>query len=120
MSRPPRIVPALLVALGVLALAAPASAATFYGSVGPGMTISLKRGNGNDVINVAPGLHTFVIRDRSSAHNFVLLRGTNELRRTGVTFTGTRTWSVRIRRGARYKYHCSTHPRAMRGSFGVT
>ncbi len=59
------------------------------------MTISLKRGNGNDVINVAPGLHTFVIRDRSSAHNFVLLRGTTELRRTGVEFTGKRTWSVR-------------------------
>jgi hypothetical protein len=120
MSRPLRIVPVLLVALGVLALAGPASAATFHGSVGPGMTISLKRANGNDVLSVAPGLHTFVIRDRSSAHNFVLLRGTTELRRTGVEFTGKRTWSVRIRRGARYKYRCSTHPRTMRGSFGVT
>jgi plastocyanin len=120
MSRPSRIAPAILVALGVLAFAGPASAATFHGSVGPGMSISLKRGNGNDVINVAPGVHTFVIRDRSGAHNFVLRRGTTELRRTGVEFTGTRTWSVRIRRGARYKYHCSTHPRAMRGSFGVT
>jgi len=120
MSRAPRIVLGLGAATAFLAPAGPAMAATFYGSVGPGMTITLKRGNGNDVTSVAPGRHTFVIRDRSTAHNFVLLRGQTELRRTGVEFRGKRTWTVRIRRGARYRYHCSTHPTAMRGSFRVT
>jgi len=120
MSRVSRIVPVLVAASAFLVLAGTASAATFYGSVGPGMTIALKRGNGNDVTSVAPGRHTFVIRDRSTAHNFVLLRGQTELRRTGVEFRGKRTWTVRIRRGARYRYHCSTHPTAMRGSFRVT
>jgi hypothetical protein len=120
MRRASRIAVALVAASASLALAGSAAASTFYGRVGPGMTIVLKRANGNDVTSVAPGRHTFLIRDRSSMHNFVLLRGSTELKRTGVEFRGKRTWTIRIRRGARYKFHCSTHPRQMRGSFGVT
>lgn len=116
----PRLALTLVATAAFLTAAGSASAATFYGSVGPDMSISLKKANGNDVVSIRAGRHTFVITDRSGAHNFVLLRGSTELRRTGVDFTGRRTWTVRIRTGARYVYRCSTHPRRMRGSFGVT
>jgi plastocyanin len=120
MSRAPRIALALVAASAAFATASAASASTFYGRVGPGMVITLKRANGNDVTSVVAGRHTFVIRDRSTVHNFVLFRGQTELKRTGVTFRGKKTWTLRIKKGARYRFLCSTHSSAMRGSFRVT
>ncbi len=105
-------------ALAVLA-ASPAGAARFNGVVGPGQTITLKR-NGVLVRSMAPGRHTFVIRDRSGIHNFVLSRGTTRLRATGIEFTGTKTWTVRIRRGAVYRYFCQTHTAEMTRTFRVS
>lgn len=104
----------------VLALAAPAGAARLTGTVGPDRTITLKKRNGTTVRTVAPGTHTFVIRDRSGIHNFVLARGTTRLRGTTLEFEGTVTWSVRIRRGAVYKYYCSAHRGTMTRSFRVS
>jgi plastocyanin len=110
----------LAIATGVVALAllgaAPSQAATFYGTVGPGATITLKNAAGVNVTRIKAGWHRFVIRDRSSAHNFHLIKpGTD--RRTGVAFRGTRTWSVRIVRGVTYRYVCDPHRSSMRGSF---
>jgi hypothetical protein len=70
-----RHVLAVLAVLAVFALSAPtaATAKTFYGTVGPTMTITLKRANGKVVHRIGAGTHTFVIRDRSSMHNFHLL-----------------------------------------------
>ncbi len=104
-----------VVALGLLA-AAPSQAATYYGTVGPGAVITLKNAAGVNVSRIRAGTHTFVIRDRSSNHNFHLVKpGTD--RRTGVSFRGSRTWSVRIARGVTYRYKCDPHPSSMRGSF---
>ncbi len=120
MARAPRIAIALVAVTGTLVAASAVPAATFTGTVGPSSTITLRKANGNDVTSVRAGQHTFVVRDRSSIHNFVLLRGTNELRKTGVTFTGRREWTLRIRTGAVYRYRCATHPKTMRGSFTVS
>ena len=128
-ARPPRPVwrgvirrPLLLAALAVLllAVAAPADAARFRGVVGPDRTITLKKRDGSIVRRVAPGRHTFVIRDRSGVHNFVLARGTTRIRGTSLEFVGTVTWTVRIRRGAIYRYYCSAHRADRTRSFRVS
>ena len=112
---------ALLVALPVALLAAPAAQAypTFYGTVGPGTTIVLKRANGTVVRNTSRGNKTFVIRDRSASHNFHLYgRGVD--RRTGVAFVGTRTWSPVLLRVGRYTIVCDRHPLRMVRRFNVS
>ena len=109
-------VPAVLALLALLASAA-ASANTFYGKVGPGATITLKRANGTIVRRVQDGRHTFVIRDRSSSHNFHL-RGPGVDRKTGVAFTGRRSWTLTLKAGT-YRYRCDPHRATMRGRFTV-
>jgi hypothetical protein len=104
----------------LLGTAAPADAARFFGTVGPDRTITLKKRNGAIVRSVAPGVHTFVVRDRSGVHNFVLARGTTRLRGTTLSFQGRVTWTVRIRRGAIYRYYCSAHRADMTRSFRVS
>jgi hypothetical protein len=104
----------------LLGTAAPADAARFFGTVGPDRTITLKKRNGTTVRRVAPGVHTFVVRDRSGIHNFVLARGTTRIRGTTLGFQGQVTWTVRIRRGAIYRYYCSAHRADMTRSFRVS
>jgi hypothetical protein len=112
---------ALLVAVPVALLAAPAAQAytTFYGTVGPGATIVLKRANGTVVRNASRGNKTFVIRDRSSFHNFHL-KGPGIDRRTGVAFVGNRTWSPLLLRVGRYTIVCDRHPLTMVRRFNVS
>ena len=108
---------ALLAAATALSLAsaAAAEAARYHGYVGPGFSIVLRNAAGARVTRIPAGRHTFVIHDRSTAHNFVLRRGTTRLRATSVAGTGRATWRVRIRAGA-YVYFCAVHPE-LRGSF---
>ena len=103
----------------VIALLAPAAAGakTFYGTVGPGFTITIKRANGNVVRRIGHGTHTFVIRDRGSIHNFHLL-GPGVNKKTGVPFTGRRKWTVTLSAGT-YRYRCDPHRMMMRGRFTV-
>jgi len=112
----------LLLSLAVLValLVAPAAEAltTFYGRVGPGTTIVLRRANGTVVRRMAPGYRTFVIRDRSAAHNFHLY-GPGIDKRTGVAFVGKRTWSPLRLRVGRYTIVCDVHPATMIRTFTV-
>jgi hypothetical protein len=112
---------ALLVAVPVALLAAPAAQAytTFYGTVGPGTTIVLKRANGTVVRNASRGNKTFVIRDRSSFHNFHLY-GPGVARRPGVAFVGKRIWSPVLLRVGRYTIVCDRHPLTMVRRFNVS
>jgi hypothetical protein len=111
------LVPACLVAL---ALAPTAGAlTTFYGTVGPGTRIVLKRADGTVVKNVRHGNKTFVIRDRSSFHNFHLF-GPGVDRRTGVAFVGKRTWSPVALQIGRYTIVCDRHPLTMVKHFSVS
>ena len=90
----------------------------FYGTVGPTATITLKRGDGTNVTRAVHGLRTFVIRDRSTVHNFHLF-GPGVDRATSLAFVGTRTWTpVRLRIGT-YVFRCDAHPRTMRKTFVV-
>ncbi len=93
--------------------------ATYYGTVGPERTISLTTRGGAAVTKVPAGKHTFVIRDRSPFHNFVLARGPTRIRWTTLDYEGVTRWTVRIRPGAIYRYFCGTHRRVMHGSFRV-
>jgi plastocyanin len=104
----------------VLALAASAQAAeqktTINGSVGPGFTISLKKGAAK-VTKLKPGAYVLRVSDKSDFHNFHLTGpGVNKM--TSVTFTGTRSFSVRLRKGT-YRFRCDPHSSQMKGSFTV-
>jgi hypothetical protein len=71
------------------------------GSVGPGHTISLKKG-GATVKSLKKGKYTVKVRDRSSKLNFHL-KGPSVNKKTGISFTGTKTWKVRLKAG-KYVY----------------
>lgn len=103
----------LSAAVGVLALPAAAHGKTYYGTVGPTKTITLKRADGTIVRRVPRGVHTFVIRDRSAKHDFHLIGGGIH-KFTGLAFVGRRTWSgLRIRVGVTYTYWCQPHADVM-------
>lgn len=106
----------LLAVLASLALAGGAEARTYYATVGPSATISVRNAAGTLVRRVPRGLHTFVVRDRSRYHNF-RLRGGGLNRATTVSAVRTVRWSVRIRPGVVYVYLCNPHADEMRGSF---
>lgn len=113
-----RYIAAAVAALMTLVLAAPATAATkLVATVGPGFTISLTKG-GKRVTKLAPGAYTITVRDRSTIHNFFLRAPGGLTRNSGVAFTGTRTWNVRLRRG-KATFVCTPHATMMKGSFTV-
>jgi plastocyanin len=122
-----RRTPALAAAAVVaLALAGGASSRTestpkLKGTVGPGFTIKLTR-NGAKVKTLRAGSYTFVIADRSGIHNFTLEQekgGKFERHLTTTPFTGTKTVTLKLRRGT-WKYYCSVHESMMFGFFKVT
>jgi plastocyanin len=107
-----------LVLAGALAVPAVAAARPFYGMVAAPSTITLKKASGANVTHASPGPRKFVISDQSSFHNFHLL-GPGVSKKTGIDFTGSRTWKVTLQVGT-YKYRCDAHPTTMRGSFNVS
>jgi plastocyanin len=107
-----------LVIAAALAVPAVAAARPFYGTVGPGSTITLKRANGTTVNHASPGARKFVISDQSSGHNFHLF-GPGVGKKTGIAFVGSRTWRVTLSVGT-YTFRCDAHPTMMRGSFNVS
>jgi hypothetical protein len=110
----------VVASLAALVIAPSAGAlTTFYGSVGPGATIVLKRGNGTVVKSASAGRKTFVIRDKASNHNFHLYGPGGVDRKTGIAFMGTRTWSPVILSTGRYTIVCDRHPLTMIKHFRV-
>jgi plastocyanin len=102
----------------VLALvaAAPATATKLVATVGPGFTITLKKA-GKKVTTLPAGGYTITLQDRSGFHNFSL-SGQGVKKSTAVSFVGTKTWNVTLRKG-KYAYVCVPHASTMRGSFTV-
>jgi plastocyanin len=115
-----RLTLVLAVVAAVLSVAANASAATpkLTGVTGPGFTIELKQGS-KDVKTLKAGTYTIKIEDKSSIHNFHLKGpGVNKL--TTVPFTGTQSWTVKLKKGT-YTYQCDIHAvDGMTGTFKVT
>jgi plastocyanin len=117
-----RLTALLAIAATALALvasigAAPAATVKLTGTVGPGSTISLKKGSAR-VSNLKRGRYTFVIRDQSGEHNFHL-RGPVSKMFTSISQRGTKTVTLNLKPG-RYTYVCDPHADEMRGSFRVT
>jgi plastocyanin len=87
------------------------------GTVGPGFAISMRTAAGALARLVGTGNYRITIRDRSKSHNFHLV-GPGLNKRTGVGYTGTVTWTVRLRPGT-YRFVCDPHKARMKGSFRV-
>jgi plastocyanin len=103
------LVPASVAANGTSKLA---------GVTGPGFTITLKSG-GKPVNTLKAGTYTIVVSDKSSIHNFHLF-GPGVNKTTTVPFTGTQTWTVKLKAGT-YTFQCDVHAAAgMKGSFKVS
>ena len=106
---------ALLVA--VPASFASSAATTLTGTVGPGFTISLKQGS-KKVTKLTPGKYTLKVADKSNIHDFRLKGpGLNKIV-TSVTFVGSKTISVTLKKGT-YTFVCDPHAAIMKGSFKV-
>jgi plastocyanin len=109
----------LLLALVALLAASTAAAGTvtLTGTVGPGFTITLKKGT-TKVTKLKAGTYIFKISDKSSIHNFHLFGpGVNKL--TTVGGTGSTTWKLKLKAG-KYTYQCDPHKSFMKGSFTVS
>ena len=113
------IVLAVAAALAGLALSSLGQAATpkLVGTSGPGFSIEVTKG-GKDVKRLKHGTYKIVVHDKSSAHNFHLF-GPGLSKKTGVPFIGTKTWTVKLKKG-KYTYQCDIHAATgMKGSFKV-
>jgi hypothetical protein len=84
------------------------------GSVGPGASIALRTASGARAKRLKAGAYVLTVRDRSKVQNFHL-RGKRVNVKTGVAFTGAKTWKIRLAKG-RYRYWSDAHP-ALKGSF---
>ena len=95
----------------------PAAARKLSASVGPGARIAVRSTAGAPVKTLKRGRYAIAVADRSRSDNFHL-RGPGINSKTGVAFTGRRTWKVRLAKGL-YTYRSDRHPR-LRGSFRVS
>jgi plastocyanin len=105
---------ALLVVIAALFVALPATAATpvVKGTVGPGFTITLAKKT------LKAGKTTFVIADKSDAHNFHLTGpGVNVT--TSIPEVGVKKFTVTLKKGT-YRFVCDPHLTSMKGSFKVS
>jgi hypothetical protein len=102
---------------GVIGAGSASAVNTVSGSVGPGFTITLKRG-GKKVTRLKATTYKFRVSDKSSIHDFHLTGpGVNKVI-TSVGFRGTKSTTVRLRKGT-YRYVCDPHRSSMKGSFKV-
>jgi plastocyanin len=94
------------------------SGATLTASVGPGFEISLTGPDGAEVTTVAAGTYTIEVDDESDIHNFHLT-GAGVDEDSGVSDTGTSTWTVTFEAGS-YHFQCDPHAGSMNGDFEVS
>jgi len=105
----------------MLVLAAPSGAmgpTKLKGTVGPGFTITLKKGTAK-VKTLKAGKYSITVSDKSNIHNFHLKGpGVNKVI-SATPFMGTKTVTVTLKKGI-YRYVCDPHATVMKGSFRVT
>ena len=114
---------AAAVAAAIVASAEARSSSTrLIGTVGPGYTITLKKGTAK-VKTLKAGKYTFVITDKASIHDFTIEREKGgpkiEKTLTGTSFQGKKTVTVTLKKGS-WKFYCSIHEPQMFGFFKVT
>ena len=96
---------------------------TLKGVVGPGYTISLKKG-GTKVKTLRAGKYKIVISDKSNYHNFTLEREHPtsphiEKHITTTAFVGPKTIVMTLKPGS-WRAYCSNHEAMMHQDFKVT
>jgi len=110
----------VVLAVIVAALVVPSALAatpTLTGTVGPGFTITLKKGS-TKVSKLKAGKYVFKISDKSSIHNFHL-KGPGIDKKTSKAAVVNVTWTLTLKKG-KYTYVCDPHASIMKGSFKVT
>jgi plastocyanin len=110
----------VVAALAAITFLGPAQGSTgrLTGEVGPGFKIEVEKA-GKDVKTLRAGTYRLHVEDKASIHNFHLI-GPGVNKKTGVTFRGERTWTVKLKPG-RYTYQCDPHAASgMKGHFRVT
>lgn len=112
------VLPAAVAAMIAATAASPLPPPKLTGTVGPGFTISLKRGTA-PVKMLRAGTYTFTVTDKAPIHNFVLEGPGVERDITTVPFVGTKTVTIRLRHG-KYKFYCRPHESSMFGYITVT
>ena len=120
MSRIPYLIAGFVAALVVVApTSAGMSATKLTGTVGPGFTITLKKGTAT-VKTLKAGKYTITVNDKSKLHNFHLKGpgGVNKVI-TATPFVGTKSATVTLVKG-RYTYVCDPHAALMTKHFTVT
>src|SRR5437667_2313089 len=90
-------------AAAMFLVAAQASTPKLVGTVGPGYTITLKRGT-TKVKTLKAGTYMFVITDKAAIHNFTIERekGGPKIEKvlTGTSFQGKKNVSVTLKKGS--------------------
>jgi plastocyanin len=97
--------------------AAAAGGGKLVAEVADPVKITLTQG-GKKVTALKAGAYTIVVKDLSSAHDFVLT-GPGVKKATSVSGKGTVTWKVTLKKGT-YAYVCTPHKSFMKGSFTVS
>ena len=105
------------------AFSSSASTPTLKGVVGPGYTISLKKG-GKKVKTLKAGKYKFVISDKSSFHNYTIEREHPskphiEKHATSTGGTGMKTFTMTLKPGS-WRAYCSVHEALMHQDFKIT
>jgi plastocyanin len=99
------------------------SAATpkLVGKVGinDAFAISLKTPAGKNVKTLKSGFYKLTVTDGSDIHNFQIEGPGLDKRVTSVSFKGTKTVTIHLRKG-KYKFYCMPHESSMFGFFTVT
>lgn len=95
-----------------------AAGSTLLASVGPGFEIGLETEDGSAVSMLSAGEHTIEVDDQADIHNFHLT-GPGVDEDSGVSETGTATWTVTFEPGS-YRFVCDPHASQLNGSFEVT
>jgi plastocyanin len=113
-----KLVAIVALAAALVVPSALAATPTLTGVVGPGFTITLKKGT-TKVSKLKAGTYIFKISDKSNIHNFHLTGPGGTNKKTSVGGQGTSTWKLTLKKGT-YKYVCDPHSSFMKGSFTVT
>jgi plastocyanin len=108
----------LAFAVTLSAGASPTALPKLVGTVGPGFTITLKQGT-RPARTLKAGMYTLVVNDKAPIHNFQIEGPGLDRRVTTVGFVGTKTVTIRLRRGT-YKFYCMPHEAMMFGHLRVT
>ena len=112
-----KLVALVAVLAALIVPSALASSPTLTGTVGPGFTITLKKGTA-PVTKLKAGTYIFKISDKSNLHDFHL-KGPGVNKTTSTPKKSNVTWTLTLKKG-KYTFVCDPHATFMKGSFTVS